>query len=473
MISLQVSELARAVDGALHADDAEARRVVSGLTWDSRKVEAGNIFLAMPGERVDGNDFVVAAIQAGAGCILCTREPDTSTKAIAGEFICPYIVVSDGVEALTKLAAWWRRKLHAVVIGITGSTGKTSTKDFLRSVLSQRFKTTATVANHNNEIGVPATILSAEADTEVLIVELGMRGLGQIKQLCHLVMPSIGIITNIGMSHLELLGSQDNIALAKSELLTELPVTGLAVLNADDTYTPFLKEHGMLAEHGVKTLTYGFAADADVRADEPSYDLTACAQFDLTLPDQQTVKVKLPLAGRYNVSNALAAATVGSYLGLKPDEIAKGLAEAKGSGMRMEVEHARGGVTVVNDAYNASPDSMRSSIDTLCNMDCTGRHIAVLGDMGELGDDEYELHERVGRHAADSRLDLLVCVGTLSEGIARGALAAGMEESRVKHFATVEETQEYLAETLAEGDLVLVKASRFMELERIVKGVVE
>ena len=473
MISIQVAELAKAVGGTLSADEQERRRVVSGLTWDSRTVAEGNIFLAMPGEKVDGNDYIVAAIQAGAGCILCTKEPDASTRAIAGEFICPYIIVPDGVEALTKLAAWWRRKLHAVVIGVTGSTGKTSTKDFLRSVLSQRFKTTATVANHNNEIGVPATVLSADADTEVLIVELGMRGMGQIRQLCHLVMPSIGVITNIGLSHLELLGSQDNIALAKSELLAELPVTGLAVLNADDTYLPFLAEHGMLADHGVKTLSYGLADGADVRAEDLDFDLSACAEFDLAITGQAKAPVKLPLPGRYNVSNALAAAAVASYLGMSAAEIARGLGNAKASGMRMEVERSRSGITVINDTYNASPDSCQASIDTACNMDCSGRHIAVLGDMAELGEGEHELHERVGRYAAESRLDLLVCVGTLSEDIARGALAAGMEESQVKHFATVEEAQEYLAETLAEGDLVLVKASRFMELERIVKGVVE
>ena len=473
MISIQVSELVKAVEGELHADDGQRRRVVNGLSWDSRTVAEGNVFLAMPGEKVDGNDYIVAAIQAGAGCIVCTREPDASTKAIAGEFMCPYIVVSDGVEALTKLAMWWRRKLHAVVIGITGSTGKTSTKDFLRAVLSQRFKTAATVANHNNEIGVPATVLSADADTEVLIVELGMRGLGQIRQLCHLVMPSIGVITNIGMSHLELLVTQDNIALAKSELLCELPVTGLAVLNADDSYLPFLKEHGMLADHGVKTLTYGFSHDADVRADDVSYDLTACAEFDLAISGQDAVAVKLPLPGRYNVSNALAAATVATYLGLSPAEIAAGLASCKATGMRMEVEHARSGITVVNDAYTASPESVEASIDTVCAMDCSGRHIAVLGDMAELGADERALHERVGRYAAESSLDLLVCVGTLSEDIARGAREAGMDENRVKHVPTVEAAQEYLAATLAEGDLVLVKASRFMELERIVKGVVE
>lgn len=473
MISVSVAELASAVGGDLYADDAERRRVVSGLVWDSRSVVPGNIFLAMPGEHVDGNDYIVPAVQAGAGAIMCTRLPDASTRAIIGEFACPCIVVPDGPAALWELASWWRRKLHAVVVGVTGSTGKTSTKDFLRSVLSRRFKTCATVANHNNEIGVPATILAADADTEVLIVEMGMRGMGQIERLCQLAMPSIGVVTNIGVSHLELLGSQDNIALAKSELLAALPVTGLAVLNADDPYTPFLRTHGLLEEHGVKTLTFGFSYGADVHASEPGFDLTGCAEFVMEVQGQPQVSTKLSLPGRYNVMNALAAAAVGSYLGMAADEIAAGLAAAKGSGMRMEVEHARSGITVVNDAYNANPDSMCAALDTVRDMDCSGRHVAVLGDMGELGDDEVRMHENVGRHAFDSGVDLLVCVGTLSEGIARGALSAGMDPQAVKHFATVDEALEFLSSGLAQGDLVLVKASRFMGLERIVKGVVE
>lgn len=473
MIELPAAQIAQVVEGEIHADRTDSRRVVRGAVWDSRAVEEDNVFFAFPGEKADGNDYIAAAIQAGAGSVVCTREPDSSLLAIAGEFACPVIVVSDTRAAFTDLARFWRRKLHAVVVGVTGSSGKTSTKDFLRSVLSQRFKTVATAGNHNNEIGVPATVLSAGLDTEVLIVEMGMRGEGQIASLCELAHPGIGVVTNIGVSHLELLGSQDAIARAKGELFAALPKTGLAVVNVDDPYTPYLIEHSGLLSRGVKSIGFGFSEEADVRAAEPSFDFSACPSFEMSIVGQPPVQVKLALPGRHSVSDALAAAAVGKYLGLSAAEIAKGLSETKPTGMRMEVVHSRKGVTVVDDAYNANPDSMRASLATLAQMDCTGRRVAVLGDMGELGHDGRFMHEEVGRVAAKSNLDLLICVGTLSEGIRDGALWAGMEASKVEWFGTLDEAAAYLSSTLAEGDLVLVKASRFMEFERIVKGIVE
>lgn len=472
-MKMQVSEIAQTIGGELFGEDLLLRHTVEGITWDSRKVQPGNIFIAMPGEHVDGNDYISMAVQKGAGAIICTRRPNTSVLAIAGEFTCPVFVVDDAVAALESLAGFWRDKIHAVVIGVTGSTGKTSTKDFLKSVLSQRFKTCATFGNHNNEIGVPATVLSAEEDTEILIVELGMRGLHQIEQLCSFVKPNIGVITNIGVSHLELLGTRENIALAKSELLQALPSAGLAVLNADDEYTPLVVEDGHVAERGLNMRTYGFADDATVRASEPKFDQGACAQFEILTQDTEPIPVKLQAPGRHNVSNALSAATIALYLGLTPEEIVAGLENFRPSGMRLEIIHTREGVTVVNDAYNANPDSMRASLDTISNMDCAGRRIAVLGDMGELGDNEYQLHIDVGSYAAQANLDLLVCVGTLAVGIKSGALAADMDVDKIMSFATVDEALDFLNKNLRNGDLLLVKASRFMQMERIVKGVAE
>ena len=471
MMKLQAGEIAQIVGGELFGDDNAPRKVVTGLTWDSRNIEAGNLFVAMPGEHVDGNDFIARAAQAGAGAALCTRTPTDSLKAIAGEFNCPLIEVEDGVEALGKLASAWRDRLHAVVIGITGSTGKTSTKDFTRAVLGQKFKTCATVGNHNNEIGVPATVLEADEDTEVLIVELGMRGLGQIEHLCHIVKPTIGIITNIGVSHMELLGSRDNIAIAKAELLDALPGTGLAILNADDEYFSYLVSHAQLEERGIACRSYGFAEGAFAQARDVRFDIEACADFTLVINDEE-VPVHVPLPGRHNVSNALAAAVAGTYLGMRVEEVAEGIARATGSGMRLEIEHARNGVTVLNDAYNANPDSMKASLETLKTMDCTGKRIAVLGDMGELGADEYQLHVEVGKVAANARLDLLVCVGSLANGIAQGALDARMDAGKVVSFEDVSSAEDYLRGVLDAGDLVLVKASRFMGMERIVRGIV-
>ncbi len=472
-MKMQVSEIAQAIGGELYGEDLLLRHTVEGITWDSRNVQSGNVFIALPGEHVDGNDYICSAVQKGAGAIICTRRPSANVLAIAGEFTCPVFVVDDAIEALEQMAGFWRDKIRAVVIGVTGSTGKTSTKDFLKSVLSQRFKTCATFGNYNNEIGVPATVLSAEEDTEILIVELGMRGLHQIEKLCTFVKPNIGVITNIGVSHLELLGTRENIALAKSELLRALPSAGLAVLNADDEYTPLVIEDGRIKERGLNMRSYGFADDASVRASEPDFDQSACARFEIMTPNADPIAVKLRAPGRHNVSNALAAATVGLYLGLTAEEISAGLESFEPSGMRLEIIHSHEGVTIVNDAYNANPDSMRASLDTISTMDCTGRRIAVLGDMGELGDNEYQLHIDVGSYAAQANLDLLVCVGTLAVGIKSGALAADMDVDKIMSFATVEEALEFLNKNLKSGDLLLVKASRFMQMERIVKGVAE
>lgn len=472
-MDISVSDIAKVTGGEYIGDETALRRIVSGLTWDSRTIMPDNIFLAMPGMRVDGNDYVRAAIQRGAGAVVCTRMPTENVIAVAGEFACPMIVVDDGVEALEKIAGSWRDRLHVIVIGVTGSTGKTSTKDLLSSVFSQRFKTTATQGNQNNEIGVPATILAADEDTEVLIVELGMRGMHQIEHLCTFVKPSIAVVTNVGVSHMELLGSRENIAHAKSELLSALPDTGYAVLNADDEYTPLLESFAHLAERGVTVHSYGFSPEAETHAQNVSYDAEACASFEIVTGDATPVPVTLGMPGRHNVLNALAAYATGINMGIAPDDIARGLAEAKASGMRMEIEHTPDGVTILNDAYNANPDSMRASISTLMTLEGDGRRIAVLGDMGELGSDEYQLHVDVGTFAAQADLDMLVCIGTLSVGIKAGALAADMDAARVKSFTGVDEAIAFLEKNVQEGDLVLVKASRFMELERIVKGIMQ
>lgn len=470
-MEISVSDIAKVTGGEFIGDESALRRIVSGLTWDSRTIMPDNAFLAMPGLRVDGNDFIRGAIQRGAGVVICTRMPSDNVIAVAGEFACPMVVVDDGVDALEKIAGFWRDKLHAIVIGVTGSTGKTSTKDFLRSVFSQRFKTAATQGNQNNEIGVPATILAADEDTEVLIVELGMRGMHQIEHLCTFVKPSIAVVTNIGVSHMELLGSRENIARAKSELLSALPDTGFAVLNADDEFTPLLERFARLEERGVTVHGYGFSPEAEIRAQNVSYDAEARASFEVVTPSADPVPLTLPIPGKHNVSNALAAYAAGLNMGVAPDDIARGLAEAESSGMRMEIVHTPDGITIVNDAYNANPDSMRASISTLATLEGTGRRIAVLGDMGELGSDEYQLHVDVGTFAAQTGLDMLVCIGTLSVGIKSGALAADMDTACVKSFTGVEEARQFLEKYVQEGDIVLVKASRFMELERIVKGI--
>ncbi len=472
-MNLSVEDIVHATHGAYIGDETTSRRRITDFTWDSRAVAPGDLFIALPGEHVDGNDFVRAAIAAEAGAVICSRKPDDALCAVAGEFTCPLIVVSDGVKALSALAAAWRSKLHALVVGVTGSTGKTSTKDLLQAVLQERFATAATSGNYNNELGAPSTILSASEDTEVLIVEMGMRGFGQIKALCDIASPNIGVVTNVGVSHMELLGSRENIARAKAELLAALPPNGLAVVNADDDMTDEVIAASDLKNKNTTVMSFGFSTDADVYATDVDYDETGCATFQMHLGDNEPATVHLSLPGRHNVYNALAAATAAFYLGLKPPSIVHGLARAEASGMRMEILRSPRGITVVNDAYNANPDSMRASLDTLKSMDCPARRIAVLGDMAELGEQEYDLHVQLGHTAAEASLDQLVCIGSLAGGIATGAVESGMPADTVHRFDSVDDARSFLLDFLDEGDLVLLKASRCMGLERLMEGVVD
>ena len=514
MVEITARELAEVTGGRLIASETDARRVASGVTIDSRNVVDGEIFFAFGGEHVDGNDYCAAAIRSGAGAVVATREPSEGVTALAGEFACPLVVVDDAGEAMWALAGWWRRKLRAIVVGVTGSVGKTTTKDLVASVLSRRYKTHATEGNHNNELGVPLTILTADLDTEALVVEMGMRGEGQIASLAGLAHPGIGVVTTIGWSHIELLGSREAIARAKGELLESLPKRGTAVVNADDEMTGALL--AQMGEGGARVLSFGLgesggagesgggdAADEqnrisatgsggshrlgesgeslgtpDVTARSISFDEAGCATFSLVAEGAGSADVTLALAGLHAVRNALAAAAVGVALGLDVTDIACGLSQTRPAGMRMQIEKSPAGATIVNDAYNANPDSMLAALDTLAEMSCAGRRVAVLGDMGELGDLAADLHREVGAHAASlssaGALDELVCVGELAGHIADGAVDAGMPAESVCRFETVGAASEYLCGEGGprRGDVVIVKASRFMELERLAERLV-
>ncbi|MGN0078544.1 MAG: UDP-N-acetylmuramoyl-tripeptide--D-alanyl-D-alanine ligase [Coriobacteriales bacterium] len=467
---LTVQEVMDAIGGVLHSDEESTRKLVTGISWDSRSVQPGDLFMALPGERVDGNDYVAAAIGAGAAMVVCTREPGANALAIAGEFACPLAVVQDGVEALSNLAAYWRTTLRCVVVGVTGSTGKTSTKDLLLAVLGQRYRTHATKGNYNNELGIPYTVLTAPEDAEVLVVEMGMRGFGQIAAGCRIARPDVAVVTNVGVCHMELLGSRANIARAKGEMVAALEPTGMAVVNADDDMTQELLESAGAFERELRVMRFGCSEDADVRAEQAELDADGCARFMLRLGEEEPFEVQLGMPGAHNVMNALAAAAVGSYLGESPQQIAAGLAQAGASKMRMELARTETGLTVINDAYNANPDSMRAALSTLAAMDCPGRRVAVLGDMGELGEDEAALHRQVGQAAAGSPLSLLLCAGPLAANIAAGAREAGAAFA-VEEVAGIDEAVAFLKGWLQPGDTVLVKASRFMGFERIAEEI--
>jgi UDP-N-acetylmuramoyl-tripeptide--D-alanyl-D-alanine ligase len=373
----------------------------------------------------------------------------------------PLLEVPDVLKALQDLAAWYRKQFSIPVIGITGSTGKTSTKDLLAAVLGPRYNTLKTSGNYNNELGVPLTLLQLTNKHQAAVVEMGMRGLGEIASLCQIAAPTLGVITNIGHTHQELLGTQDNIALAKGELLESLPADGWAVLNADDPWQVFLGQRC-----GVRAFYYGLqSATADIYATDLRSESNG-SRFKVHLP-QTAGEVWLPVPGQHNVTNALAALGAGWLLGMQLEEMTEGLAKAQLSAMRLSINPGIEATTIINDAYNANPDSMLAALNVLSDT-AGSRRIAVLGEMYELGDYAETGHRLVGTAAARLGVSCLLAVGKLAEHIAQGAREAGMPKALV---ATVPDNQQairLLEAYLQPGDVVLVKGSRGMHMEEIV-----
>ena len=434
---LNAKQIADYAGGTFAVRPIDASAIMSGLTWDSRDVQPGWLYVALPGERVDGHDFVAAALRAGAWGALVARPLDEATRTLAAEMGAAVIEVPDTAAALTDLARAWRGHLRGTVIGITGSTGKTTTKNLVRDVLATHGSVVATAGNQNNELGVPKTLLSADPDTRFVVVEMGMRGEGQLEQLCEFVRPRWGLVTNVGESHIELLGSRDNIARAKAELLCALPkASGVAFLNGSDDRSDFLLSctglerwrnevvcfdgSGSYAtqagpEAGWRHRPAVWAEDVELDGQGRAHFVLAARGFAEGWPPDATEDLAvlrqpctLGLRGLHNVANACAAAAVGLAAGMDLAAIARALEGALPETGRQELLHARGGFVVVNDAYNANPDSMRASLATFCALEVPGARIAVLGDMGELGDFAAACHEGVGEAAAAMPLDALV-----------------------------------------------------------------
>ena len=444
--------------------------VIQKLGWDSRTLQPGMLFVALVGEAVDGNDFIVDAFEKGAAAIIASRQVSEAQRFSATKHKAALLHVPDGLIALQRLASEYRKTLNAKVIGITGSSGKTSTKQFVSAVMERAFMTIASIGNRNNEIGLPATVLSASPLTEVLIVEMAMRGLGQIAELCEIARPQMGIITNIGPAHLELLGSKENIARAKAELIEALPDgSGIAILNGDDPYTPLIRTSARTSERDISVTTFGLGAHNDIRADHIEYDGLGCASFDLWGFDGVPRRVRLGISGSHSIYNALAAAAAGTRLGLDLQQIIPALEQAQAAPMRQVNHILEDGTLLIDDTYNANPDSMKAALEVLGRLGKDRPHIAVLGDMGELGTDETELHRQVGAIVGQTGVDVLITVGELALNYARGALEAGMDESHIISCANIDEVMAALAGYRDAPSIILVKASRFMALERVVE----
>lgn len=466
MLRASVETLSAVTGGEILVGNPEV--MITGLSIDSREVAPLGAFLALAGERADGHDFLQDALSAGARLLIVTRPASDLSELIvkAAHSGASVLRVDDAGAALDSIAQWHRSRLRCAVVGVTGSSGKTTTKDLITAALSTTLRTVATAGNRNNELGVPLTLLSAGSDCDVLVVEMGMRGSGQIARLCEIARPGFGLVTNVGTTHIELLGSQEAVASAKGELVAAIPADGTVFLNGDDAFSARLAQ---LAHAPV--ITYGISPDSDLYARDIVLDELSRPSFVLVTP-QGEVDVSLPVPGRHNVYNALAAAAVAVRLAVPLDAIAAGLAAAPTSAMRMETFVSASGVTVINDAYNANPSSMSAAIDTLAAVASQGQRVAVLGDMAELGSLSELAHFHLGEHVARTAIDVLVTVGERARRIADGARVQGMDADRIRPCATVDEAVEVLDDLLGPGDTLLVKASRVMGLEAVVEGVV-
>jgi UDP-N-acetylmuramoyl-tripeptide--D-alanyl-D-alanine ligase len=435
---------------------------------DSRSVRPGDLFVAVAGERFDGHEFVAAALAAGAVGAIVRRDfvPPRGSAAAGGRRRAPFVLgVADPLRAYQTLAAAHRGRFVLPLVAVTGSNGKTTTKEMVASVLARRWRTLKTEGNLNNRIGVPQTLFRLAPRHQAAVIEIGVDDMGQTTRLCEIVRPTLGLITNIGSDHLEFFGSMDRSAESKAELLAELPADGAAILNADDRY------FGLFAARArCRVVSFGLVRSADVRALEIAPYGRAGTQFRLVLPG----RARRPLAqirvlGEHNVVNALAAGAVGVALGLPAEAIVAGLARFRPAAMRSQIEHKQG-VRIINDCYNANPVSMRAAIRLLAETPASGRRIAVLGDMLELGPTTAELHAEVGAYVAAQGIDALLTCGPLAHELAVGARAAGLDAARVAEFADAAVAAVGLLATVRAGDVVLVKASRGVRLERVVQA---
>ena len=458
-MELTWNEVLAATNAKVHSGKLRGNDAIPKITTDTRKIVAGDLFIALRGENFDGAEFTADALQKGASAVLVGVPLSKSVEKALKNAKGAVLTVSDTLAAYQAIAHAWRMKFGVPVVAITGSNGKTTTKDLTAAVLSARGTVCRTAANYNNEVGLPLTLLGMTGGGVAAVVEIGMRGLGQIAALAPVAAPTIGIVTNVCEVHMELLGSIENIAKAKAELVQAIPAGGTVILNADDARVVAMRS---LAADNVRVLTYGIGADADVRAE--ALRLTSDGSQFMVTWNNERHDYSIPLAGRHNVSNALAALAVGFVLGYTPQEMQTGLQRLAVTKMRYEV-HEVGAWTFINDAYNASPSSMAAALETTANL-YEGRKIAVLGDMLELGDAAEEAHRRIGRRVAELGFAALVTYGPQSRWIHTAAEAAGCPICC--HAETHEAAAEHLRTLLRDGDTVLFKGSRGMKMEAVI-----
>lgn len=458
MKHMSLQNIASACQGTYYGEDSKKELEITGVAIDSRKIEQGFLFVPIKGERVDGHNFISQVMENGALCTLSEKELPNADY--------PYILVDSTVQALQDLAMYYRSCLNIKVAGITGSVGKTSTKEMVASVLGQKYSVLKTAGNFNNEIGLPLTIFNIREEHEVAILEMGIDGFEQMHCLAKIARPDIGIITNIGCCHLEALGDRDGVLKAKTEMFDFMNENPIILLNGDDDKLCTVEE-----VDGQKPVFFGLEdSNAYYATDIESLGLkgTRCT---LHLANGNTVTAQIHIPGNHMVYNALAGAAAGCALGLTPEEIKAGiekLVPVAGRNNLIETEH----LLIIDDCYNANPMSMKASLDVLAN--ALGRKVAIIGDMKELGENENSLHFETGIYASEKGIDMICCIGPLAKYMAEGAREAKESQDYNEHqivcyFETKEDFLAQMNTIIEKGDTILVKASNSMKFTEIVE----
>jgi len=460
-----VAELCEIVGGKLEIYGGNADDTVTSLSTSSNDITEGAVFCAIKGSRVDGADFIAETIGLGAVCTLTTHVPDSAKNC--GKPFCA-IIVDDVIAAIGTFAGWYRDHSKAKFIAITGSVGKTTTKEMVAAVASSVFKTHKTKGNYNNELGLPLTLLELAPDDQVSVLEMGMSDLGEIEYMSRLAKPDIAIVTNIGTSHLATLGTRENICRAKLEICTGLSESGTVLLNGDE---PLLVNKA--DELGCEVRFMGiYNRHGDYRA----MNIRTGAEgltFDMIYDNKAVTNIDIPIHGKHNVYNALSAYAVGAMLGMTDEQIRRGLLSFVGAEMRQSI-YDIGGITVIDDCYNASPESMKAAIDVLTSLAARNnkRPMALLGDMLELGDYSRLMHDQLGQYAAQAKVSKLFCYGMMSDIVAEAAIKKGVRAENVFVCLDTRDPQTMANMILGvaeEGDILLVKASRAIHAERVIE----
>lgn len=454
MKNLTIKNITEACEGVLfNCNDEKKNNIeVTDVVIDSRKVTKGCLFIAIKGARVDGHDFIENVIkEGGAMCAISEKRLDANV---------PYILVKSTLQAIMDIAAYYRKVMGIPVVGITGSVGKTSTKEMISSVLEEKYNVLKTEGNFNNEIGLPLTIFRLREEHQIAILEMGISHFGDMTKLASIATPDMCVITNIGVCHLENLINRDGVLKAKTEVFDFLPPDGKIILNGDDDKLITVKEY-----KGIKPIFYGINGDFDIKGTDIAA-LGLKGSFFTMKYDGLSTDVYIKVPGAHMVHNALAAAAVGREFGMTPDEIKHGIEKVRAVNGRINViETDR--YTIIDDCYNANPVSVKAAIDVLTY--AKGRKVAILGDMFELGDNEIELHESVGEYIAGKNINLIICIGRLSRHICDKAIEDGVSSDNVIHYDKIEDFINTASDYLKKGDNILIKASHGMNFTKIVE----